>query len=357
VGSGADIGLRSFRPKSQLVSTQNAVSVPCHRVIDAHNHLGQSFGGGWSNRSASELLDVLDMAHVETYVDLDGGWGEDILEHRLDKFKNAAPERFSFFGGPNWKHWQEQGNKFGEFAAARLKLQAARGAEGLKIWKDFGLHVQDQYGKLVTIDDQRLDPLWQAAAELNLPVIIHIADPVAFFDPIDGTNERWEELQAQPDWHFPAGQFPPFNSLIDAFAKLVERHSNTIFIGAHVGCYSENLAWVSALLDRCSNFNVDISARISELGRQPYSAKRFFERYADRILFGIDAGPSLETYQTYWRFLETQDEYFNYSSEPIPPQGRWQISGLGLGPDVLNKVYYANAKRLIVNKKSRELQG
>jgi predicted TIM-barrel fold metal-dependent hydrolase len=349
-----DIPLGNYRPKSQLVSANTSISTPCHRVIDAHNHLGDDFGGGWSNRPVSQLLDVLDQAHVETYIDLDGGWSEDILEHRLDTFKNSAPERFCFFGGPNWKYWPEQGNRFGEFAARRLEHQVARGAQGLKIWKDFGLHVKDQHGHLVTIDDHRLDPLWQTAGQLGLPVVIHIADPVAFFDPVDGMNERWEELQAHPQWQFPPDQFPNFTTLLGSFANLVQRHPATTFIGAHVGCYAENLTWVSALLDRCPNFQVDISARIGELGRQPYSTKRFFERYSDRILFGIDAGPSLETYQIYWRFLETQDEYFSYSSDPTPSQGRWQIYGLGLAPEVLKKIYYDNAKRLIFNKPNRE---
>jgi predicted TIM-barrel fold metal-dependent hydrolase len=343
------IQLGDFMPVPQLRVSETLLTAPCIPVIDAHNHLGPDFGGAWSEKPVSALLDQLDRNHVTAYVDLDGGWGEDILQRRLDTFKAKAPDRFVFFASPNWKRWPEQKNNFGEFAAQRLRVQVQWGAQGLKIWKDFGLHVRDHLGALVTVDDPRLDVLWQTAGELKLPVIIHIADPVAFFDAVDGRNERWEELGAHPDWNFPHPQFPTFDTLIEAFARLVRRHPKTTFIGAHVGCYAENLPWVSALLDECPNFNIDFSARIAELGRQPYSSKRFFQRYADRILFGTDAGPSTETYRIYWRFLETEDEYFNYAPTPTPPQGRWQIYGLGLGKDILRKVYVENAKRLILN--------
>ena len=207
--------------------------------------------------------------------------------------------------------------------------------------------VRDHTGALVTIDDERLDPLWATAGELGLPVTAHIADPVAFFSPLDEKNERYEELSAHPDWHFPSPPFPAFRELVNALARVVTRHPNTTFIGAHVSSYAENLQWVSDLFDRCPNFYVDISARISELGRQPYSARRFFMRYADRILFGIDASPDLETYQIYYRFLESDDEYFAYNTGDLPYQGRWAIYGLYLPDEVLQKVYAGNAQRII----------
>lgn len=342
--------LTRYIPQSQLVTPVTAVEKPAFPAIDAHNHLFEGFGGGWEKRPATELLDLLDQAGVVHYVDLDGGWGEDILDRHLEKFKQAAPDRFTMFGGVAWSQWPQQGSRFPQWAAARLRAQQQRGAGGLKIWKDFGLHVKDEHGELVRVDDPRLDPLWQTAGELGLPVVIHVADPVAFFEPLDEKNERWEELQEHPDWHFPSPPFPPFMSLLDGLANLAARHPQTTFIGAHVGCYSENLGWVSELLDRCPNFNVDISARISELGRQPYSARRFFLRYPDRILFGSDMGPNLEAYRIIYRFLETDDEYFNYNPGPIPGQGRWHIYGMHLPQDVLEQVYYRNAARLILKK-------
>jgi predicted TIM-barrel fold metal-dependent hydrolase len=340
--------LKDFRPRPRLVAKETHVEKPRFPVIDAHNHLAEPFGGGWDKRPVSELIDILDAAEVSAYVDLDGGWGEDVLNRHLDTFKAAAPERFAIFGGVAWDAWPEHGDHFGDWAAGRLRVQAQRGAQGLKIWKPFGLHVRDHQGALVAVDDPRLDPLWATAGEMKLPVMIHVADPVAFFDPLDATNERWEELHTHPDWQFPSPPFPSFMSIMNGLANLVARHPTTTFIGAHVGCYSENLHWVGQLLDRCPNFNVDISARIGELGRQPYASRRFFIRYADRILFGADAGAVLDYYRLLYRFLETDDEYFNYDLDEIPGQGRWRIYGLHLPDDVLRKVYFQNARRVIL---------
>jgi predicted TIM-barrel fold metal-dependent hydrolase len=342
-----EIALQDYVPVSQLVSQVTQVEKPRFPVIDAHNHLGEEFGGNWVGRPVSELLDVLDQSGVRVLVDLDGGWGEHILENHLDHFKQAAPERFMHFGGVDWSTWSEQGDHFGEGAADRLHAQVLRGAQGLKIWKGLGLHVRDQHGELVPVDDARLDPIWQAAGELDIPVLVHVADPVAFFEPLDASNERWEELHAHPDWHFPHPDFPRFNTVITQFSSLVLRHSQTTFIGAHVGCYAENLACVANLLDEASNLYVDIAARISELGRQPYGACRFFERYADRILFGTDLAPDVDMYRLYYRFLESDDEYFNYSRSPIPDQGRWSIYGLHLAEDILQKVYFKNAQKAL----------
>ena len=339
--------LTDFRPKSRLVTKTTRVEKPRFPVIDAHNHLREPFGGGWDKKPVPELLDLLDEAGAILYVDLDGGWGEDILNAHLDHFKAKAPERFQIFGGVDWLQWGNKGDEFPEWAASRLRVQKERGAQGLKIWKGFGLHVRDHHGELVKVDDPRLIPLWETAGELGLPVMIHVADPVAFFEPIDETNERWEELGEHPDWAFTSPPFPSFMSIMESLANLVAGYPNTTFIGAHVGCYAENLIWVGALLDRCSNFYVDISARIGELGRQPYNARRFFIQYADRILFGSDMGPDLDAYRICYRFLETDDEYFNYNTGEIPQQGRWYVHGLYLPDDVLSKVYLENARKVL----------
>jgi predicted TIM-barrel fold metal-dependent hydrolase len=338
--------LEEYHPRPMLVTKQTLIDKPRFPVIDAHNHLSDEFGGTWTHRPIIELLDKLDEACVKVYVDLDGGWGEDKLVAHLKAFKEPAPERFRIFGGVDWSAWSEQGDHFPEWAARRLHVQKSIGSEGLKIWKPFGLSVRDSEGNLVSIDDSRLDPIWETAAELNLPVTIHVADPVAFFDPVDNTNERWEELQGHSDWQFTSPPYPSFMTILNGLANLVQRHPKTTFIGAHVGCYAENLGWVGDLLDRCPNFYVDISARIGELGRQPYTSRRFFLRYADRILFGTDAGPHVPSYRVIYRFLETEDEYFNYGTSEIPGQGRWHIYGLFLPEDVLEKVYYRNAARL-----------
>jgi len=339
--------LSDFKPRARLVTKTSDIRAPRFPVIDAHLHLQPPFGGDWLAKPVEALLDAMDAGGVRALVDLDGGWGEDILDAHLAHFKAAAPERFAVFGGVDWAAWPQHGNSFGDYAATRFRQQVARGASGLKIWKPFGLHVKDQHGHLVAVDDERLIPLWETAGELNTPVIVHVADPAAFFDPLDATNERWEELNAHPDWHFPPDKFPAFMDIMNAFARVVKRHPNTTFIGAHVGCYAENLGWVRALLDDCPNFHVDISARLGELGRQPYSARKFFIDYADRILFGTDADASLDTYKLYYRFLETDDEYFSYNLSDPPGQGRWYVSGMYLPDQVLEQLYYKNAERIM----------
>jgi predicted TIM-barrel fold metal-dependent hydrolase len=194
-------------------------------------------------------------------------------------------------------------------------------------------------------------------ARTGAVIIVHVADPIAFFDPLDARNERWEELSAHPDWHFwpprsEAGEvgFPAFDEIIAAFERVVARHPDTTFVGAHVGCASEDLALVSGMLDRNPNLYVDISARISELGRQPYSAREFFLRYRERILFGTDFGFDPEMYRIFYRFLETFDESFDYDLGEYPLQGRWQIHGIGLPDDVLEAVYSGNARRVILSR-------
>lgn len=339
--------LRDFKPKPAMVTKTTLVEKPRFPVIDAHNHLGDDFGGGWIHRPVRDLLDTLDQVDVRVYVDLDGGWGEAVLEEHLDYFKAVAPERFMVFGGVDWAAWSEHGSGFGEWAAKRLRAQAARGAQGLKIWKPFGLHVCDEQGKLAAIDDPRLDPIWETAGELGLPVLIHVADPVAFFDPIDEYNERWEELQGHPDWAFTSPPFPPFLTILEGLRSLVSHHPNTTFIGAHVGCYAENLGWVGEMLEACPNYYVDISGRVGELCRQPYSTRRFFLKFADRILFGSDCSPDIPNYRLQFRFLETDDEYFNYNTSEVPGQGRWGACGVYLPDDVLRKVYYQNAERVL----------
>jgi predicted TIM-barrel fold metal-dependent hydrolase len=337
--------LSDFRPVSKLVTPVTLVEKPRYPVVDAHNHLAAPFGGGWIDKALNEIHAALDEAGVSHLVDLDGGWGEDILQRHLDKLSPSP--RFHIFGGVDWAKWAEMGDAFPEYATRRLEVQKSWGAQGLKIWKPFGLQVKDHLGQLVRVDDARLQPLWQTAANLGLPVLIHVADPVAFFDPIDERNERWDEIGGHPDWAFTSPPYPPFLSILEGLYNLVKNNLQTQFIGAHVGCYAENLAWVGNMLDDCPNFSVDISARIAELGRQPYTARRFCIKYSDRIVFGLDAGIDLAMYRIYYRFLETEDEYFNPNPGDVPFQGRWFIYGLNLPDEVLKKIYFQNAARLL----------
>jgi predicted TIM-barrel fold metal-dependent hydrolase len=345
-GAQPSLSLQDYAPRSELVVPTTMVTGPRFPVIDAHNHLGDEFGGSWDRRPVGELLDVLDDAGVRCLVDLDGGWGEQVLDRHLATFKDAAPDRFACFGGVDWSVWPELRNRFPEWAASRLVDQVRRGAQGLKIWKPFGLRVVDHCGDRVAVDDVRLDVLWATAAELQVPIVIHVADPVAFFRPLDRHNERYELLREHPEWHVAGPGFPTFDAIIGELASLVTRHPATVFIGAHVGCYAENLAWVSAILDRCPNFYVDIAARLDELARQPYTARRFAIRHQDRVLFGTDLPAEVAMYRTHYRFLETYDEHFLGPSGDRPGKS-WRLTGLALSGGVLAKVYHDNAVRLL----------
>ncbi|HEU0245105.1 MAG TPA: amidohydrolase family protein [Candidatus Limnocylindrales bacterium] len=351
-----DLALGDFRPRQALRVPEHHVPLPRFPAVDAHNHLGSAFGGEWATRDAGELARAMDASGVEAIVDLDGGWGEGLLRE-LDRWQTPLPGRVAVFSGLDYAMWATE-PRFGDVEAARLRAGVAAGARGLKVWKLLGLRARDTAGRLVPVDDPRLDVLWATAGELGVPVTIHVADPVAFFEPLDGTNERWEELREHPDWHFwptrPPGRpdldgFPPFDELIDGLERVVVRHPGTTFIGAHVGCAAEDLARVSTMLERAPNLHVDLAARIGELGRQPYTTRAFIERWQDRVLFGTDMAPDPAWWAVYYRFLETRDESFPYDADPDEPpsQGRWRIHGLGLPEDVLRKVYRENALRLI----------
>jgi len=352
----AELRLADFRPRSQLRVPRHLVPRPRHPAVDAHNHLGTAFGGDWPGRTASELAATLDAAGIESLVDLDGGWGE-TLRHEIERWQSALPGRVAVFAGLEYTAWAADA-QFGETEAARLRDGVRAGARGLKVWKTLGLHARGPDGRLVAVDDPRLDPLWAAAGELGVPVTIHVADPIAFFEPLDERNERLEELLANPDWLVwptrPRGRsdepgFPTFDELLDELEAVVARHPETTFIGAHVGCAAEDLARVDRMLATYANWHVDIAARIGELGRQPYGARSLFLRWPDRILFGVDMAPDPAIYALHYRFLETLDESFPYDTddEAAPSQGRWAIHGLGLPDEVLRQVYRDNARRLI----------
>ncbi len=343
----ADVRLSDYMPRSRLVVEEHPVTRAKFPAIDAHNHLGRWLtpDHDWTVRDVAELFRVLDACNISAIVNLDGMWGDE-LEQNLDRYDRAAPGRVFTFAQSDWSLVTQP--DFGARMARQLEDSVRRGARGLKVWKTLGLRYRDAQDRLIPIDDERLSDLWEAAAAQNVPVLIHIADPVAFFDPLDRFNERWEELRRHPDWHFYGPQFPSFDALIEQFERLIASHPRTTFIGAHVGCYPENLAWVSRMFETYPNFNADIAARVAELGRQPYSSKRFFERYPDRIVFGLDSFPPTEAaYAPYFRFLETADEYFPYTRNGIGGSGRWNIYGIDLPDDVLRQVYHDTAARLL----------
>jgi predicted TIM-barrel fold metal-dependent hydrolase len=350
---GRNLALENFRPRSMLRVEEHQVQRGKFPVVDVHTHFRHKFHG--SAEALADWVRLMDRNNIAVCVSLDGQWGERLDEHaRLlwDKYR----DRFVIFANIDWQGsgqpgepatWDCQRPDFARRVARELAAAKERGASGVKIFKGFGLEYKNADGSLLKIDDARFDPIWAACGELGLPVLIHVADPAAFFLPIDATNERWEELHRHPEWSFYGPQFPKREELLDAFLRVVARHQRTTFISAHVASNAEDLATVGRWLDENPNLYVEIASRIAELGRQPRTARRFIEKHQDRILFGTDGPWPEERVRLYWRFLETADEYFPYSERPFPPQGFWNIYGLELPDNVLKKVYSQNAARLI----------
>jgi len=335
-----------------LLAGSRALPKPRFAVIDAHAHLNSAFAGRWRRRSPAQMIAALDRAGIAALVDLDGGSG-DALSGEVERLQAAYPDRIAVFAGIDTDAFARD-EAFGEVEAARLRDSVHRGARGLKVWKTLGLHATDPAGRLVPIDDARLAPLWAAAAEAQVPVTIHVADPPAFFEPLDRHNERWAELRRHPEWHVhpirtepDGGGYPSHAELLAQFDRLLERHPETTFIGAHLASLGDDLATLATMLRAHPNLHVDIAARINELGRQPEAARRFFTEFADRILFGTDSGPDPRWYPVYHRFLETDAESMNYSIYDPPLQGNWRVHALDLPDVILQKVYADNAARLI----------
>ncbi|HWC70792.1 MAG TPA: amidohydrolase family protein [Actinomycetota bacterium] len=345
-GRLGDLPLRSYVPRPALRRTVHDVPRARFPVVDVHAHLGRWLTGSWAAPDVSELVATMDAANVATIVNLDGAWGEE-LRANLRRYDRAHPGRFVTFAQWDRRLFAEE--DFGERLAAQVHAAASGGARGLKVWKDLGLHLRDPGGGLVMPHDERLEPVWDACAARAMPVLIHTGDPAAFFEPLDETNERLEELLDHPDWWFgDRSRFPSFEELADSFEALVTRRANVTFIGAHAGGLAEDLGRLGGMLDTCPNLHVDIAARIAELGRVPRAAAALIARFPDRFLFGSDGTPPLaEDYASAFRFLETADEHVPYSPDAVPPQGRWAISCLDLPEEVLGAIYSRNARRLI----------
>ncbi|MFH1570942.1 MAG: amidohydrolase family protein, partial [Gemmatimonadota bacterium] len=260
-----DLLLREYVPRSELVVDEHSVDRARFPVVDAHVHLGRLHDAG--PEAVQALVDDMDACNVRAYVDLDGGRRHPIGE-AVARLKQAHPGRFYVLTVLPWDQIAPAGGDIGAKLAAALAEAVQQGADGLKIHKSLGLRIRDEQGRLIMPHDERLGPLFDKCGQLGVPCLFHVADPVAFFRPLDRYNERWEELSAHPDWHFCGGDYPTFEALMESQERLLEAHPGTRFQSAHVASYSENLAWVSRLLDRYPNLYVDISARIGELGRQ-----------------------------------------------------------------------------------------
>jgi predicted TIM-barrel fold metal-dependent hydrolase len=333
--------LRDFQPKSMLHAPVHNVYRARFPVIDVHNHVNDARTPDKERIPPAKVVEMMDNCNLQKIVILTGGWGE-ALQKVVDQMVKPYPDRFTVFVQLDWTNLDAP--DFAQQMVRQIDDAVARGARGLKITKELGLRVRYKSGKLLTVDDPRLDPIWAECGRLGIPVAIHVTDPEAFFHPLDATNERFEELIDNPDWSFYGPQFPSKESIIEARDRMFAKHPSTIFISLHVGNWPEDLDYVSDLLNRHPNVAVEIGARVAELGRQPRRARRFFLEYQDRILFGTDFSVSEEMYRNHFRWLETADEYFDYWA--APEQGRWKIYGIDLPDEVLEKVYHRNAERI-----------
>ena len=336
-----------YDPKSTLVVPQHVTTRAKYPFIDIHNHQ-------WSmpSQNLGDLVSEMDKLNMgimnnlsgRSYRDVDGYF--DIQDSEYFKKAQANiqahyPKRFVQFTNVSFTHVGQKG--WTERALAELETDVRNGAKGLKIYKDLGMEFKDVQGKILAIDDPRLDPVWEKCGELHIPVLIHSADPPSFWDPMDKYNERWLELKTHPDRKRSNTNPASWKTIIGEQHHIFRAHPHTTFIAAHFGWLANDLAALSKLLDECPNVNVEIAAIIAELGRQPRQAREFFIKYQDRILFGKDSWVPSE-YATYFRVLETADEYFPYHKRY---HAFWKMYGIGLPDDVLKKIYYKNAMTLI----------
>lgn len=330
-----EMSFEEYNPKSTLVVKENIVLKAKYPFIDIHSHQFKM-----ATQDLSELIASMDNMNMAVMVNLSGGSGEG-LKNMLDNINRNYPNRFVVFanvdfdgvGNPDWA----------ANAVNQLEQDVKNGAKGLKIYKSLGLRNNDIHGNRIAIDDNRLDPIWSKCGELGIPVLIHAADPKSFWDPMDSNNERWLELKTRPRRKRSADDPAPWEQIIAEQHNMIQKHPETKFINAHMGWYANNLQKLAELLEQMPNMYVGIGAVIAELGRQPRNAQNFFITYQDRILFGKDAYQPDE-FPTYFRVLETDDEYFPYYKKY---HAFWAMYGLDLPDEVLRKVYYKNAMKLL----------
>ncbi|WP_276392098.1 amidohydrolase family protein [Eudoraea chungangensis] len=330
-----EMSFEEYNPKSTLVVEEHLVTKARYPFIDIHSH-----HFNMATQDLQVLVKSMDKMNMAVLVNLSGGSGEG-LSAMLKNVNANYPNRIVVFANVNFDG--VGGKNWGELAAKQLETDVKNGAKGLKIYKSLGLRYNDLNGKRIAVDDPRLDPIWEKCADLNIPVLIHSADPKSFWDPMDSNNERWLELKTRPRRKRSATNPAPWEQIIQEQHNMFKKHPNTKFINAHMGWYANNLKKLGELMDDMPNMYVGIGAIIAELGRQPKAARTFFIKYQDRILFGKDSYKP-EEFPLYFRVLETGDEYFAYYKKY---HAFWAMYGLDLPDEVLQKVYFKNTFSLL----------
>jgi len=332
---GQDLTFEEYNPTSTLVVPGDSILKAKFPFIDVHGHQYRM-----AEQDLSPVIAAMDTLNMGIMVNLSGRSGATLLKS-VENIKDNYPNRFVVFANVNFDGVGSEG--WAENAVNQLAEDCKNGARGLKVYKSLGLRNQDTDGNRIAVNDPRLDPIWAKCGELGIPVLIHTADPKPFWDEFDGDNERWLELKTHPRRKRNATNPVPWEQLIAEQHAMFKKHPNTTFINAHMGWFANDLGKLGQLLDEMPNMNVGIGAIIAELGRQPRFAKAFFIKYQDRILFGKDSWKPGE-FPTYFRVLESDDEYFPYHKKY---HAFWPMYGLDLPDDVLKKVYYKNALRIV----------
>ena len=337
------IDFEEYEPVSTLRVAEHKVRRAKYPFIDVHNHQYQM-----DDADLRGLVAQMDSLNMGLMVNLSGrgfsgnpGESTTFFDGALANIQKTSPKRLALFTNINFASVNDNG--WTAQAVKTLEEDVKKGAKGLKIYKSLGFNVKDDKGNRVRVDDPRLDPIWAKCGQLGIPVLIHTADPKSFWDPMDRYNERWLELKLHPNRKRAENNPVSFEQLIAEQHNVFRKHSKTTFINAHMGWYPNDLTKLDSLMRAFPNMNVEIGAVIAELGRQPKASRRFFEKYQDRILFGKDSWVPSE-YATYFRVLETDDEYFPYHKKY---HAFWRMYGMALPDEVLKKVYYKNALRII----------
>lgn len=325
-----------FKPKSQYKNNNSNKEIPSIPVIESHGHLGPFF-----KTNPKQVSEDLDNLNIEYFINLNTRGGKDFLEIK-NEYNDKRILHFTSF---RWDYLKDADGI--SKILSTLKSDFEAGAKGVKLWKNFGLELKKPNGERLRLDDEVLEPIFQEIERQEKIVSIHTADPEAFFNPIDETNERYEELIRHPEWSFHSEVFPKFQEIMDERDRMFKKYPKIKFVSLHFGEFAHRLEDADRLLSSNPNVSIDIAARIDELGRHPNQTREFFTKWQDRILFGMDGPPEREKISIYVRFLETTDEYFDYHPIHKPRKGLWKIYGLGLSSPILKKIYYENTKALL----------
>jgi len=333
--SAQDLSFEEYNPKSTLVVPGDSIFRAKFPFIDVHGHQYRM-----PTQDLTPVVADMDKLNMGIMVNLSGRTGDELVQS-VKNITTNFPGRFVVFANINFEGAGSEG--WTEKMVAQLEQDVKNGARGLKVYKSLGLRNKDAQGNRLAINDKRLDPIWAKCGELGIPVLIHSADPASFWDEFDGDNERWLELKTHPRRKRDDTNPAPFQQIMDEQYNIIKKHPKTTFISAHMSWLANDLGRLGELFDEMPNMNVGIGAIIAELGRQPRFAKAFITKYQDRVLFGKDSWKP-EEFPTYFRVLESDDEYFPYHKKY---HAYWAMYGLDLDDEVLKKVYYKNALRIV----------